>query len=105
MLFQILIMSLLKFIIHVLRGKIDCPPLLGRALQLYAPSNYNRARSHKLFSIPACRTNVLRQSCIVRALSLLNTLASSAPHLDMFTTGVDRLLLESIYMLERCMDA
>jgi Reverse transcriptase (RNA-dependent DNA polymerase) len=68
-------LSLLKFIIQIIRGSISVPDAL-RLISLYVPPNYIRSRSHSLFALPKSRTNLLLVSPLNRSLRFINDWSS-----------------------------
>lgn len=68
----------------ILHGRIDTAELHNELSKLFVPDNYRRARRHKLFAVPSCRTKARASSPIPRTLSALNDLLDARPACDLF---------------------
>jgi hypothetical protein len=64
----------------LLNGIIDNPDILSE-IKLYVPDSYHRSRQHKLFYPLVGRTNLIPNSAMGRAISILNELSE---HIDLF---------------------
>ncbi|KAG7310592.1 hypothetical protein JYU34_003384 [Plutella xylostella] len=96
-------LALVKFILNIIRNKIDCMDLVEKTIKLFVPDRYLRARSHKLFAVPPSRTNLYRCSPVARALHLLGSLLAEAPECDVFVDRMSSLMNVCKGMLERSM--
>ena len=72
------------YTLKLLRVLISNPSVL-RGINFYVPDNYTRGRQHRLFVVPASRTNVLLQAALTRALRILNQICEVNSELDIFT--------------------
>jgi hypothetical protein len=74
----------------LLNGIISNPTILSE-LHLFVPQAYGRSRSHLMFYPPQSRTNIVSQSSIGNAITILNTLA---PHIDLFATSYGQFIAQ-----------
>lgn len=76
----------LTTVLRILRGRLDCPYLLGETCRLYAPDGRTRFRADRLrlFSAPLARTVARRNSPLCRALHALNKLGAERVSCDLF---------------------
>lgn len=82
---------------RLLRGDIGNPAILER-VSLYVPDDYLRQRHHRLFYLPACRTNLPMVLPVGRSILLLNQISSE---IDIFGVGEERFKREILLILER----
>lgn len=85
----------------LLRSKIDAPDLSDELIRFYVPDRYLRARKHKLFDVPLCRTVAREYSPIPRVLTALNALLDANPECDLFADGWMKVLSECLRYCER----
>ncbi|KAF9412552.1 hypothetical protein HW555_008968 [Spodoptera exigua] len=72
-----------------LRGKSDCPEIVGQVVRLSVPrllTHQLRPLQHPLLAVPEARTVADANSPLVLALTLPNSLLMSAPECDLFAT-------------------
>ncbi|KAI5638195.1 hypothetical protein NE865_09141 [Phthorimaea operculella] len=97
--------SILKFAVGLLRGQIDCSGLVGAVLQLRVPDmqleSRLRPRVRPLLEESAGCSQRRSHSPVELARRLLNALLAAAPHCDLFTTGLPRLMIECEIVCER----
>lgn len=86
---------------RIIRGEYDCPALTQAACRLNAPGQYLRARRHDLLSVPVVRTVARKHSPIIRALTSLNAMVTSAPDCDLFADGLVTVADECLRYCER----
>lgn len=70
----------------LLRGRIENSDILEK-LHFYVPNDYLRQRHHRLFYLPAHRTNLPLVSSVGRGMSLLNKIISD---IDIFHVSEER---------------
>lgn len=73
-------------IVRILRGRTDCPILLGQACRLFVPDARARFRADRLrlFAAPPARTVARRNSPVCRALDTLNRFTEVELSCDLF---------------------
>ncbi|KAF9823430.1 hypothetical protein SFRURICE_006643 [Spodoptera frugiperda] len=79
--------SLIISACSTLRGQSDCPELVAQVVRLFVPAvlkHQLRPRKHPLLAVPAARTVAHANSPLVRALTMINALLTSAPECDLF---------------------
>lgn len=76
-------------VLRILRGRLDCPELVGEACRLFVPDGRARFRADRLrlFAVPPARTVSRRNSPVCRALHTLNKLAAVQHSCDLFADG------------------
>ena len=60
---------------RLLRGSVENSDILEK-INFYVPNDYRRQRHHRLFYLPACRTNLQMISPVGRGIQLLNRIIS-----------------------------
>ncbi|CAG9124584.1 unnamed protein product [Plutella xylostella] len=82
-------MALAKFILSIIRNKVDCLDLLHNILVLFVPNNFMRARRHMLLAEAPSRTNLYRESPVPRGRRLLARLLAAQPGVDLFADSLN----------------
>jgi hypothetical protein len=77
-----------KFLLTIVRGKIDCSELLS-CLRLYDVPTYN-SRHHNLFLYPKAKTNLMLNSPIVKLYALGNKINATS---DLFIDSYSDIIL------------
>ncbi|KAG7294959.1 hypothetical protein JYU34_002355 [Plutella xylostella] len=85
-------MALAKFILSIIRNKVDCLDLLHNILVLFVPNNFMRARRHMLLAEAPSRTNLYRESPVPRGRRLLARLLAAQPGVDLFADSLNTVL-------------
>jgi hypothetical protein len=88
------LLSLAKFSIDLVRGKIDCVGLVEAFVRLFVPDWYVRARRHPLLAVPGARTRAHAHNPIARALAFLNSVLEAHSQCDLFASSSGRLMIE-----------
>lgn len=86
----------LRIMVKILHGRVDAPDLGEQLCRLYVPDNYRRARRHKLFAVPKCRTVARQESPIPRSLSTLNLILDANPDGDFLAGEWSFLMAECL---------
>ncbi|KAF9794702.1 hypothetical protein SFRURICE_019580 [Spodoptera frugiperda] len=87
-----------------LRGESDCPEIVSRVVRLSVPrllTHQLRPRQHPLLAVPEARTVAHANSPLVRVLTMLNSLLTSAPECDLFALRWIDVCRECLRFCER----
>jgi hypothetical protein len=76
-------LSLLRFVLQLMRGSISWPPLL-ESIGLNMPINFLRGRQHEYLAVPASRTDLYRMAPIPRAIRYINGIITDDPKFDVY---------------------
>ncbi|KAF9798166.1 hypothetical protein SFRURICE_019731 [Spodoptera frugiperda] len=85
--YALLLEKVQKAFLSTLRGQSDCPELVAQVVRLFVPAvlkHQLRPRKHPLLAVPAARTVAHANSPLVRALTMINALLTSAPECDLY---------------------
>jgi Reverse transcriptase (RNA-dependent DNA polymerase)/Endonuclease/Exonuclease/phosphatase family len=93
-------MALMRLVFLVIRGQLSIPEILGR-ISFFVPESYTRGRSHHLFFLPVCHSNLLHFSPLARAASLLNDWGADDVDNDIFIMPLNTFLRGMLYFLSQ----
>ncbi|KAF9813779.1 hypothetical protein SFRURICE_007934 [Spodoptera frugiperda] len=96
--------SLIISACSTLRGQSDCPELVAQVVRLFVPAvlkHQLRPRKHPLLAVPAARTVAHANSPLVRALTMINALLTSAPECDLFAARWKDVCRECLRFCEK----
>lgn len=89
-------LTLVKFILNIIRNKIDCTALVEICMRMAVPDahtqKYLRPRSWPVLAQSPARTAAARQAPVARARALINSVITSDSEWDLFASGIECLM-------------